>query len=458
MVGARRARFRGGAGETGIGRSSERGGGEERRWIRAERCDGVAGKVGKGGEDGEDGERWGGWEGWGGWGGSGRWGGWEMYAALTPFPSTRSPCVWILDLSLCHSPSKSSQYAISWYIQNNALTFGPVSASPSPFTPPSPPHPPAFLRHFPLPLTPPCFPPSLPPSPHFPPNKCQLCLHLLSPFHLPPRHLLSDPGQKKKKGVTTAEDVEFFLRRRFPSCKLEYIGGQPGQAKEKGEGIVWPVFVFDPFVNDTAFASMLQPIKGLSPRRSPQFRPFALGPRDGVALFHPIPTSSSSSSSPSFSASSAAADTSSLSQETREAAVLRLRTFMCMHSHRWIDILRLDIAGLELDLCENAATAAAAGGGGGGLGGGDAFSTSVGDLTQHGAAALAEKTPVGPTPGSVPIGQVAVRFHAELAGRDGAKRRQKCEETFAAWGLKKVHVMGDGSTVLFARTDAAAAL
>ncbi|CAI5987095.1 unnamed protein product [Closterium sp. NIES-64] len=283
---------------------------------------------------------------------------------------------------------------------------------------------------------------------------------LLSLPSLPPVlhvHLLSDPGQKKKKGVTTAEDVEFFLRRRFPSCKLEYIGGQPGQAKEKGEGIVWPVcsdhlrprgvvysfgvgpnllfegemtlrgqqvFVFDPFVNDTAFASMLQPIKGLSPRRSPQFRPFALGPRDG----------------------------------TREAAVLRLRTFMCMHSHRWIDILRLDIAGLELDLCENAATAAAAGGGGGGLGGGDAFSTSVGDLTQHGAAALAEKTPVGPTPGSVPIGQVAVRFHAELAGRDGAKRRQKCEETFAAWGLKKVHVMGDGSTVLFARTDAAAAL
>ncbi|CAI5533660.1 unnamed protein product, partial [Closterium sp. Naga37s-1] len=164
---------------------------------------------------------------------------------------------------------------------------------------------------------------------------------LLSLPSLPPVlhvHLLSDPGQKKKKGVTTAEDVEFFLRRRFPSCKLEYIGGQPGQAKEKGEGIVWPVcsdhlrprgvvysfgvgpnllfegemtlrgqqvFVFDPFVNDTAFASMLQPIKGLSPRRSPQFRPFALGPRDGVALFHPIPTSSSSSS-PSFSASSAA--------------------------------------------------------------------------------------------------------------------------------------------------------
>ncbi|CAI5966067.1 unnamed protein product [Closterium sp. NIES-65] len=294
MVGARRARFRGGAGETGIGRSSERGGGEERRWIRAERCDGVAGKVGKGGEDGEDGERWGGWEGWGGWGGSGRWGGWECTL-----------------LSL----------------------------------------------------------PSLPPV-----------LHV--------------PRAEKKEGVTTAEDVEFFLRRRFPSCKLEYIGGQPGQAKEKGEGIVWPVFVFDPFVNDTAFASMLQPIKGLSPPAAPP--------------------------------------------KTRESAVLRLRTFMCMHSHRWIDILRLDIAGLELDLCENAATAAAAGGGGGGLGGGDAFSTSVGDLTQHGAAALAEKTPVGPTPGSVPIGQVAVMFHAELAGRDGAKRRQKCEETFAAWGLKKV--------------------
>ncbi|CAI5529053.1 unnamed protein product [Closterium sp. Naga37s-1] len=301
------------------------------------------------------------------------------------------------------------------------------------------------------------------------------------------------PGQKKKKGVTTAEDVDFFLHRRFPSCKLEYIGGQPGQAKEKGEGIVWPVcsdhlrprgvvysfgvgpnllfegemtlrgqqvFVFDPFINDTAFASMLQPIKGLSPRRSPQFRPFALGPRDGVALFHPIPTPSSSPSSSSFSASSAAASaasSASSAQETREAAVLRLRTFMCMHSHRWIDILRLDIAGLELDLCENAATAAVAAGVGG-LGGGDAFGTSVGDLTQHGAAALAEKTPVGPTPGSVPIGQVAVRFHAELAGRDGAKRRQKCEETFAAWGLTRVHVMGDGRTVLFARTDAPAAL
>ncbi|GJP85291.1 hypothetical protein CLOP_g15403 [Closterium sp. NIES-67] len=120
---------------------------------------------------------------------------------------------------------------------------------------------------------------------------------------------------------------------------------------------------------------------------------------------------------------------------------------MCMHSHRWIDILRLDIAGLELDLCEDAAAG----------GGGNAFGTSVGDLTRHGAAALAEKTPVGPTPGSVPIGQVVVRFHAELAGRDGARRRRKCEETFAAWGLKRVHAMGDGSTVLFARTDAAAA-
>ncbi|CAI5951609.1 unnamed protein product [Closterium sp. NIES-65] len=168
MVGARRARFRGGAGETGIGRSSngEAGrsdGGSERsdamgsrgRWGRVGRM----GRMGKGGEDGK-----------GGGGGEGVEGGEGGKCTLLSLPSL-PPVLHVYGFLTC-------RYAIRLPSRLNTL---------------------------------------------FPDTSSQT------------------PGRKKKKGVTTAEDVEFFLRRRFPSCKLEYIGGQPGQAKEKGEGIVWPV-------------------------------------------------------------------------------------------------------------------------------------------------------------------------------------------------------------------------
>lgn len=276
------------------------------------------------------------------------------------------------------------------------------------------------------------------------------------------RRLLS--SERKKSGVTTAADVASFLSHRSPACKLERIGGGTSGGVVCGDhlrnrGVVYSfgvgkdlsfegalsvtgqqVFVFDPFLNDTVFSSMLQPIKGLSPRRTPQFRPFALGQIDGVTPFYPSPDGDGFSAVDPNPLTSTSASSSSSANEasTRAAAVLRLRTFMCMYSHRWIDVLRLDINGLELDLCES-----------------DGFGTSVGDLTQHGAQALAEKTPVGPTPGSVPVGQLVVRFR-EKGVRDAGVRRETCERRFEQWGLKKVHEDKASGVALFARTDAVA--
>eukprot|EP00271_Cylindrocystis_brebissonii_P006905 TRINITY_DN1980_c0_g1_i1.p1 TRINITY_DN1980_c0_g1~~TRINITY_DN1980_c0_g1_i1.p1 ORF type:complete len:460 (-),score=60.75 TRINITY_DN1980_c0_g1_i1:865-2244(-) len=93
-----------------------------------------------------------------------------------------------------------------------------------------------------------------------------------------------------------------------------------------------------------------------------------------------------------------------------QAAILRFQTFMCMLEHEWVDVLKMDVEGVEFDICLSAD-----------------FRSKV-----------------------IRADQILIEFHERLV-RDGNTKKAQCEELLKEKGYRLVYQSKSKQEMAFAR-------
>lgn len=231
----------------------------------------------------------------------------------------------------------------------------------------------------------------------------------------------------------------FSEESKFPpisdSCRLQLIGGRAsdnygawtlcGDRLKEGGGIVYSfgiggdvsfdnhlvemghtVYAFDPTIDTVKVkANFKLHNKDEIPDRF-KFMQLGLSGTDGVVTFF-------QSRNPKIQSKTAVA-LGDLKVNYRDggfqAAVLRFRTFLCMNEHRWIDVLKMDVEGVEMDVC------------------------------------LSEDFRTKP----IPADQILIEFHERMM-KDGASRKAECIKVLKGKGYKVVHMSANRQEIAFAR-------
>eukprot|EP00897_Mesotaenium_endlicherianum_P002812 jgi/Mesen1/2559/ME000162S01683 len=248
-----------------------------------------------------------------------------------------------------------------------------------------------------------------------------------------------DDSSSAQPGGEGAEEAE-RTRAFYSSCTIEQVGGRLkdnygawslcGDRLRPG-GIVYSfgigndvsfdhamvvdkgqqVFGFDPTVTPERVAELFRdnharaaPLPGFA------FQQLGLGAADGSVSF----LRSRNPRVQSMTALGAGEITANYKESGFQAAVLRLRTFMCMHGHAWVDVLKMDVEGVEMDVC--------------GGEGGDWARPHL----------------------DIPADQVLIEFHERML-RDGIKKKGKCVRTLLAKGFRLVYTSPNKQELTFAR-------
>ena len=166
------------------------------------------------------------------------------------------------------------------------------------------------------------------------------------------------------------------------------------------------VHAFDPTINITKVERVFKGRHGKSVPEQFVFREIGIGAVDGVATFlqHKNQNVKSKTAVPMEELTGRYEDGGS------QAAVLRLKTLMCMNSHSWMDVLKMDVEGLELDICESH------------------------DFTRV----------------KIPTNQLLIEFH-ERSMRGSAERKRACLANFKQNGFSIVHVSNSKQEYALAR-------
>ena len=93
-----------------------------------------------------------------------------------------------------------------------------------------------------------------------------------------------------------------------------------------------------------------------------------------------------------------------------QAVILRLKTIMCMLGHKWIDILKMDVEGVEMDICA---------------------SPDFVDM-------------------QIPADQILIEFHERML-EDGNSRKMACIRNLRQKGYREVHASSNRQEIAFAR-------
>ncbi|GJP32808.1 hypothetical protein CLOM_g17412 [Closterium sp. NIES-68] len=166
------------------------------------------------------------------------------------------------------------------------------------------------------------------------------------------------------------------------------------------------VFGFDPTVTPEDVSSLFQSNHDRDQPSTFQFCQVGIGPVNGViTFFRPKNPRIKSMTAVSHEQLSGRYE-----RQGMPAPVLRLPTFMCTNGHGFIDVLKVDVEGVEFDICD--------------------------DWLRMG-------TPL-------PVGQVLLEFHDRLL-RDGKVRKRACYEAMAREGFTEVYVSRNKEEVTFAR-------
>lgn len=173
------------------------------------------------------------------------------------------------------------------------------------------------------------------------------------------------------------------------------------------------VYGFDPTVTPEKVRALFREHHGREQPPGFDFKQLGLGASDGVAAF----LRSRNPKIQSMTALGAGDVTANYKDSGFQAAVLRLRTFLCMHGHAWLDVLKMDVEGVEMDVCAPGDGAA-----------GDYF---------------------GPG-GALPADQVLIEFHERMI-KGGNARKGACIRALKAQGFVLVHISPNKQELSFAR-------